>query len=372
VNHPKYTYDNNGNLSSKTSIASGTVTSYSYSSENRLLGFTVTPNGSSSPIKVVNYTYDALGNRIQKQVVDNTAPTDPTKTFTRTYSYSGLDKIREYDGNNNLLVTYTNSGMMVDDTLSANVTASGVAAQVASTAGIYQYLKDQVGTVVDITDGGGNEVQHNIFSAFGLPLSIKNASGMDVTANPPVATNTTFTGREYDSESGLYYYRARYYDPALGRFISKDPLGLASRAANSYIYALNSPIQLSDPLGLFIVVGGLGLTGVAVNGGAEFSTGFSINFTGENTGSDQTEAGGFISAGNGDLGLAAGGDAFVGYFPDMASFDGPYNAVNLAWGIASVSYFFDNTGSPSGFTAGLGFGLKYGLSFTHGTTSNLR
>ncbi len=58
-----------------------------------------------------------------------------------------------------------------------------------------------------------------------------------------------YTGREYDAESGLYYYRARYYDPALGRFLSEDPIGLEG-GINPYAYVGNDPVNNRDPSGL--------------------------------------------------------------------------------------------------------------------------
>jgi RHS repeat-associated protein len=60
-----------------------------------------------------------------------------------------------------------------------------------------------------------------------------------------------FTGREWDPETGLYYYRARYYDPKIGRFISDDPIGLAGGDVNLYAYVGNRPLNLSDPFGLY-------------------------------------------------------------------------------------------------------------------------
>lgn len=61
----------------------------------------------------------------------------------------------------------------------------------------------------------------------------------------------TFTGREWDKETGLYYYRARYYDPMEGRFISKDPLSFAGGDVNLYGYVQNNPINWIDPWGLY-------------------------------------------------------------------------------------------------------------------------
>lgn len=60
-----------------------------------------------------------------------------------------------------------------------------------------------------------------------------------------------YTGREWDFETGLYYYRARYYDPSIGRFISEDPIGFSGEDTNLYRYVENSPTNKIDPLGLW-------------------------------------------------------------------------------------------------------------------------
>jgi RHS repeat-associated protein len=61
-----------------------------------------------------------------------------------------------------------------------------------------------------------------------------------------------FTGREWDPETGLYYYRARYYDPGVGRFPSQDPAGLRA-GPNFYAYARNNPVKFADPSGLDVI-----------------------------------------------------------------------------------------------------------------------
>ena len=62
-------------------------------------------------------------------------------------------------------------------------------------------------------------------------------------------TRYTYTGREFDSDTGLYYYRARWYDPQVGRFISEDPIGFLMRDMNLYLYVRNNPTRYIDPKG---------------------------------------------------------------------------------------------------------------------------
>jgi RHS repeat-associated protein len=74
--------------------------------------------------------------------------------------------------------------------------------------------------------------------------------GEGIGTTEQVAQPLGFTARERDAETGLYYYRARYYDPALARFLSEDPIGLAG-GINLYAYAENDPVNRRDPSGLY-------------------------------------------------------------------------------------------------------------------------
>jgi RHS repeat-associated protein len=117
----------------------------------------------------------------------------------------------------------------------------------------YYYTFDGLGSVSELTDGSQNVVESYKYDAFG------NLETPPATGNP-----YTYTAREYDSESGLYYYRARYYDPTTGRFITTDPTLsknilipylLSSFLTNpgelnAYVYVSNNPINNIDPLGL--------------------------------------------------------------------------------------------------------------------------
>jgi RHS repeat-associated protein len=79
---------------------------------------------------------------------------------------------------------------------------------------VFWALADHLGTVRRLVDNAGNAIRDRIFSAWGQVVE---------DTNPTFAYPFAFTGREYDVETGLYYYRARYYDPHTGRFLSEDP-----------------------------------------------------------------------------------------------------------------------------------------------------
>jgi RHS repeat-associated protein len=90
-------------------------------------------------------------------------------------------------------------------------------------------------------------------NSFGKLLSIKDGAGADISANPVLRTSFTFTGREFDDESGLYYYRARSYNADIGRFLQVDPSGgnlqVPLTHINKHIYAGNNPNSNTDPFG---------------------------------------------------------------------------------------------------------------------------
>ena len=108
-----------------------------------------------------------------------------------------------------------------------------------SYAGTYYYHFDALGSVVALTDDEGDTVQAYEYDVYG------RVGATD--ANHP--NRFMFTGREYDKETGLYYYRARYYNPQIGRFFQTDPIGYGS-GMNLYGYCRNRPVVLADPSGL--------------------------------------------------------------------------------------------------------------------------
>jgi RHS repeat-associated protein len=102
------------------------------------------------------------------------------------------------------------------------------------------YQADGLGTITSLSSGAGALAQTYAFDSFG-----------NQTASSGSLTNPfQYTGREFDPETSLYYYRARYYDPQAGRFTSEDPIRFGSGGTNFYAYVQNEATSLGDPLGL--------------------------------------------------------------------------------------------------------------------------
>ncbi len=179
--------------------------------------------------KVHVYTYDDSGN----MTADGTYTYD-YNTITK-YVYDGDHCIADYDAGGNLRRKYI-YGPSVDEPISM-IEASG------SYAGTYYYHFDALGSVVALTSGNagsmGNTVEVYEYDVYG------RVGATD--ANHP--NRFMFTGREFDKDTGLYYYRARYYNPEIGRFLQIDPIGYAN-GINWYMYCGNNPLIYVDPFGL--------------------------------------------------------------------------------------------------------------------------
>jgi RHS repeat-associated protein len=110
-----------------------------------------------------------------------------------------------------------------------------------SSGNLTYYHADALGSIVKTTTESGTVASSYAYDSFGRPTT-------------PHAGGYAFTGREWDPETELHYYRARYYDPKIGRFLSEDPIGL-SGGSNFYSYVGNSPASWIDPFGLMKLPG---------------------------------------------------------------------------------------------------------------------
>ena len=184
VNTNTLNYDANGNLTNH----NGFTLSYDY--ENRLTGAT---DGTTT----ATYAYDAFGRRISKTVGG----------VTTNFLHDGDQIIAEYDGGGALQKKYV-YGSGIDEPI---VMVSG--------SNTYYYNRDGLGSVSELTDSTGAVVEKYFYDVYGKTI-IKDASDNVLTVSA-IGNSYGFTGRELDSETGLYHYRARAYSPELGRFLQK-------------------------------------------------------------------------------------------------------------------------------------------------------
>ena len=207
-----FTYDNNGNTLTK--VVGSNTTTYAWDYENRLTSVTLPASGGT-----VTFAYDPFGRRIKK-VVSSTSTTS-------IFAYDGDNLIEETNSSGAAVARYS-QGLNIDEPL----------AMLRSSATSY-YNADGLGSVTSLANASGTLAQTYTFDSFG-----KQTASSGSLTNP-----FQYTARESDPETGLYYYRARYYDPLAGRFLSEDPIPQVD-GHNAYAYVANNPTIFRDPLGL--------------------------------------------------------------------------------------------------------------------------
>jgi len=228
-----YAYDAEGNMTLRTEIATGKYRQFEYDHRNRLTRVTDFSAGDVITQEVA-FTYDALNRRIEKRVVGYSGA-----ETSQHYFYNGDHVILEFDDSDGddataapQLARRNLFGQDIDQIL--------VVENVATAQNLWT-LVDHLGTVRDLFSNDEVVLNRITYDSFGNVVSQTDAA---------FSTRYLFTGREFDSEIGLFYYRARYYNGFLGRFISNDPLKFNSGDFNHYRYVGNSPNSGIDPLGL--------------------------------------------------------------------------------------------------------------------------
>ncbi len=219
-----YSHDPNGNMILKINKQTGFMTEYFWNASNKLMSI-VTKNAEGNQLKIVDYKYGPEGRRLAKEV---------DGAQVESYLYSGSDIIRIFKSSGVIDYYYTDK---IDEPV-----------MMKSNGSVYYLHTDQLGSIIAITDIQGSTIEQYAYSAFGQ-MKIYDGSGVEIQSSQ-IGNIFGFTGREFDAESDLYYYRARYYDPNSGRFLTADPIGFDGGDANLYRYVENNPIYYIDPYGL--------------------------------------------------------------------------------------------------------------------------
>ena len=224
-------YDANGNLTKKqlSTDTSCTVdcTDYVWDSRNRLTQ--IKQNQSTT----ATYSYDAENRRVQTNITSNgTTNTTPNSV---SYIYAGSQSVGEI--RNQQLSHSLMTGLQLDEQIARVTLNQGATPQLKT------MLTDALGSVIAIAKADQSLEVGYAYSPYGQTQKVGVENQQTGSEN-----NSQYTGREND-QNGLYYYRARYYDPVLKRFNSEDPIGLAG-GINSHAYVEGDPVSFTDPEGL--------------------------------------------------------------------------------------------------------------------------
>jgi|GEM_PF-4223160 len=275
-----YAYDDAGNIIAVTDLLdSANNQTFGYDDLNRL-------TQAQGPYGPLTYDYDPIGNMTyNSQVGDYTYGAQPHAVTTaggNTYTYdengnmvSGAGRTVTYDHENmpvginamNFVYDGNNSRVKKDDIVYIEklyecigsscikyIFAGGIRiALKRSTGAVYYYSQDHLGSTTVVTDAAGAKVEEIHYYPYG---ATRTDSGS-------ISISHKYTGQELDSETGLYYYGARYYDPALAKFISSDPIVSDysdPQNLNRLAYCRNNPMIYVDPSGNIhlILNGGVG------------------------------------------------------------------------------------------------------------------
>jgi RHS repeat-associated protein len=187
--------DSNGNLTAKTEGSDSWT--YEWNARNELTRAT------KNSVEQARFSYDPLGRRVEKVA----------SGITTGYAYDGANVLREVRGSTALKYVH---GLGIDEPLAID-----------DGSALTYFHSDGLGSVVKATNASGAVNLTRQYDAWG---------NLEIGASEP---GLSYTGRECDPEIGVYYYRARYYEPKIGRFISEDPLPVMQRRTeevNAYGY----------------------------------------------------------------------------------------------------------------------------------------
>lgn len=167
--------------------------------------------------QLITFKYDPFGRRIYKSSTSGNS----------IYAYDAPNLVEETNASGTAVARYSQT-QEIDEPL----------AMLRGGATSY-YEADGLGSITALSNIAGSLAQTYAFDSFGNQIASSSSL-----INP-----FRYTAREFDTETSLCFYRARYYDPQAGRFVSEDPLGFNAKQNNFYAYVSNSPLDFRDPLG---------------------------------------------------------------------------------------------------------------------------
>ncbi len=190
---------------------------------------------------IADYHYDALGRRVEKVLAAGT---------TTRYLLDGVEVVEEYDAVGTWQARYVyedgiDHPRCMDRADIADVNGNQNTTEVLR----FHYHQQALGSVTEVTQPTGAVVEWVAYDVYGQ-AAIRNQQGNVVTQSA-VGNPYLYTGREYDAEDGVYFYRARHYDSVTGRLLQRDPLGYVD-GTNAYEYVRSSPSRRRDPRGLHV------------------------------------------------------------------------------------------------------------------------
>jgi RHS repeat-associated protein len=201
---------------------------------NGVVDYSFDENGNQTDRDADTFTFDHE-NRLTEAVIS-------AVTSTSTYNGDGLRVSLTVDDGSPVTTDYlwdlgdALPNVLVDDTYTYVYGLDLISATDGSGNQSY-YMHNGIGSVTNILSYGGSEQGDYYYDEFGVPT---------FTFENGIVNDRRFTGEQSDTNSSLYYLRARHYDPGTGRFLSQDPLGIG----HPYTYVRNNPIGFADPSGL--------------------------------------------------------------------------------------------------------------------------
>ena len=253
-----YAYDANGNRISRTDIASGAATLYTYDDRNRLTQV-VFKDGTGTVQKTVDYTYDLANQLIGEEVIAGSSDTVSRYVYdggltpqaaggivgaTNATAVNLAAQLATFatgaSAAGNIVLSFDGSGNLQNRNL-WGPQADQLFADETAVGNVLWPLADNENTIRDVVNATGAVQDHLVYDAFGNITSQTNASQQP---------QYTYTGQMLDPATGLMYYKSRWYNPADGRFITQDPKTFTAGDVNLQRYVNNDPLRSVDPTGL--------------------------------------------------------------------------------------------------------------------------